>query len=274
MSNIVISKRKDIPHLVDMNDYEFLYWLVNENVQWEPRVHQKLDGFMIKIGRDSQGEFFFTTARSEVIRDPAAVLWHTISREPTGAQLDRGMKISEMFRLIEGTVDIPHNTYFECEAFYKPLAHHDGNDITFVTLPYRSKSFEKDLTLFVHSVKQSNTGEEVQDTITSSEIDIRASRLKLRRPIDLTDFKKYVEAMSDQEILSLRSLKHKDREMKLRIKQETSTLKRALREMLLESKDIEQLNVAKHHEGMVFHIGEKQFKTVTDYYWEYRNATL
>lgn len=274
-TNVVSCKRKDIPHLHQMNDYEFIYWLLNEDTYWTPRAHMKLDGAFIRFGKDSNGDFFFQTARSDVLFDPQQVVWHSLSKGYTGESLDRASKISAMFKTIVDSqmfVDLPKDISLECEMFYVPLAEDDGKNYTFVTLPYSKKYFTQDLTLYVHRISTASTGEETEIQLPDADIPLRKSRFPQLTALNLSHYQEYVSLIGQERIMSLNSRKHADRKMKLQTKELVATLKAALSKYILSM--YPQKTLGAYTEGVVLHINNKQFKVISDDYWRIRNEAV
>lgn len=267
---IVSIKRKDIPHLRDMNDYEFMYWLIHEDPLWTPRVHQKLDGFFGRFGKDSNGDFFFQTARSDVLRDPIAVIWYALDRGYTGVDLVRAKHIAEMYNMIRSSralESMSKGTAVSCEFFYKPMAtRNEDGTLTFVNVSYFEDAFDKDLTIYVHSVTDL-AGNEVHTPfpfIEQDDIKIHSSRLNLSAPVDLSWLKAYANQWEVADLMMLSSRKQIDRARKLELKGIVSEFKEELRSTLLKSESIQQLPITNTHEGLVFHINEKQYKVINE----------
>lgn len=271
-------KRKNIPHLADMNDYEFVYWLYNIVDKWKPRVHIKLDGFFGRFGRDPEGNFFFQTARSDVLYDPKEVIWHALKNDYHGEQLVRAKHICEMFTKIQNSINdmMPPDTVYECEFFYKPLSQIEGDKITFVTIPYDLKNFPTDLTIYIHKASKCDGRGE----FTCPAIEVEKDGITYRSSmlhtwfIDMTQYRNYMREMSQDEILSLRSLKHRDREMKRKVREEIANVKEHLIRYLLSHDKIRKPDMGEIYEGLVVHINTKQFKVVTREYRRLRDATL
>lgn len=269
MTTPATSRRRDIPHLRNMSDYEFAYWLYYKLPPcWEPRVHAKLDGFYGRIGRDWDGNFFFQTARSPVLRDPQEILWFALSKDYIGEALVRASHMAAMFAYIRDSDlirEMPKDTVYECEFFYRPLAvNQDDETITFVTVPYAQEAFKLPLTIYVHRIADATDNVELDNEplTISVDIDVRSSRLNVA-PLPMVGFIEYVHQIPVEEILLLRSQKQADRARKLELKQEFAGLREELGRFIMKTPYICHLNLGPVEEGLVVHINTKQFKIVS-----------
>lgn len=278
---VTATKRKDIPHLRDMNDYEFAYWLHTRTGEWHPCVHLKLDGFFGKIGKDKEGKFFFQTARSGILRSPSEIVWHALNRGYEGEHLVRAKNMCEMFIRIENSSlvrEMPEDTMYECEFFYKPMAQIEGDKITFVSVPYALDFFTSDLTIFVHKGSAASGDDEFrlrfkQHTF-SGNINMLPSELELKGTIDLQPYINAVRLFPDHDILTLRSKSYTDRATKLHMKGEMMKLKESLTSYLVNHPNVVIPHMGDYHEGLVYHINNKQYKVITHDYWKKRHATV
>lgn len=277
MNAPLASKRKNLPHLRDMHNYDFAHWVLNVPDDWYPRVHLKLDGFVGRFGRDWDGEFFFQTARSDILRDPSSIIMYALDRGYVGEDLVRANDMAAMFTLIRDSkmfASVMRGEVVTGEFFFKDMATYDEeyDTLQFVTIPYAAEFFTTPLTIFIHTVTDFQGAEITPRIVSDDQIQVYSSRLLLQESINMRRFKKYIELIPYDQLMSLRSLKHKDRELKAAVGKEIEVVKDFLGNYLLNTQSIIRPDMGETFEGLVFHINSKQFKVVTSAFSDFRSS--
>ena len=267
-------KRKNMKHLSEMNDYDFCMWMLYDagktgnylDLSW------KLDGFFLRFGKDEEGNPWFQTARSPVLYDPMAVIWHALSRGYDHQAMGRAEVYFHLIKQIwESKImdEIEDDSCFACEVFDKSMAKHDKEKgtLTFVNIPYDDKFFTTDVTLFIYQLQVASTGQTWIDGYTGDlklDENIRTLGSKFRVDLDYEYFRTAVQSFGSN-LLVLKSLKHKDRDLKLALKEKVAILKQQFSAYVL-SKAKEKHEMGENFEGVVFKVNNTEYKITTDYF--------
>jgi hypothetical protein len=137
-----------------------------------------------------------------------------------------------------------------------------------VNIPYEDKFFRKDITLFIYRLVIASTGEVWQngyfrDLDLDPEIPTLATRFEI--DVDFAPFRNAIQTLDSEYVNSLKSLKHKDREMKIATRAYTSLLKGELGDYILSKV---KPTMGPNFEGVVMTVNNVEYKITTDYFRE------
>ncbi len=262
-------KRKNMKHLSEMNDYDFCRWVLSRQDNELMVMNWKLDGFFLRFGKTNDGTPWFQTARSEVLYDPMAIIWYAMEK---GYDHDAFTRAENYFHLIKAIWDsemfaeIENGYGYDCEVFDRSMAKVDGDEITFVNLPYSTAHFHRPVTLHRYRIFLSETGETFLPNFpTEIQYDkvfgLYGSAFTL--DIDFSYFREAVASLTEEGIRSLKSLRHADRALKLVVKEKVATIKEQLRVFIL-SKASERNKLGRYFEGVVIKVNNTEYKITTD----------
>lgn len=273
---VLEKKRKNMKHLSEMNDYDFCQFIsmtTNDPIE----LSWKLDGFFLRFGKDVDGTPWFQTARSSVLTDPMAIIWHSLEK----GYDHNGMSRAECyFHLVKklwasGIMDmLPDDSGLECEVFDKSLSSVDkeSGTRTFVNIPYYDAYFDKDITLAIYRMIEASSGATWvngyrQEFPLNLDPDIRTVGTRFEIDVDLTYFRKAVYSLNGEPLRSLTSLKHADRALKIKTKEIVATIKGQFYQYIL-NKAKEFNKMGDNFEGVVITVNNTEYKIVTDYFRE------
>lgn len=266
--NVAPKKRKNMKHLAEMSDYDWARWM-EYNFDDQIEASWKLDGFFLRFGKDEEGKFWFQTARSPVMHDPMEVIWHSLSK---GYDHNGMTRAENYFHLLTNLQEhplyqmIPNDCGLECEVFDSKGAVYDKDTDTlrFVNIPYAALFFAEPVTLFVYKMIVASTGEDWIAGFTHDAFPgMGAYGTRFTIDVDFSYFQNAVASLSEAAIDSLKSMKHKDRELKLATKEKIAILKQQFNTYILSR--VNPL-MGENFEGVVIWINNSEYKITTPYF--------
>lgn len=278
MSELVVPvKRVDMKHLHAMNNVQFVELVKGNGDYLEAPITMKLDGFLVRFGKDKDGVFFMQTARSPVLRRSDEILWFALMRDYRGEALERSHKFAHLFEVLKDSAffhSMAKDTAVTCECFMRSLAEYNeaSHTLKYVTIPYDASKMGSEYIFYVYDVYAASNPEEKKyaEVSTDDHIEFRSPFLQWKDPLGLFvgDIFDAISMFTKDDLFSLTSRTHAWRERKLAVQSVLQDLKGELARRILdvETTTEETRGLGRYFEGIVLHINNEQYKVITPEY--------
>lgn len=179
---IKTTSRRSIPHLLDLSSKAI--GEVRQSLD-DIEISLKIDGAGIRFGKDEQGNFFFETSRSGIIRSGQQFIDHVNSRP--GASKERAFHYKNLFNSIKDSnlwKELPNDCKVVCEVLYNPMASIQNNKARFVSVEYDTSKLGTIMTISPINVMIGSTGKDhkEKDEILSNLFILSNKQIKIVDP--------------------------------------------------------------------------------------------
>jgi hypothetical protein len=264
LTEVQETPRKTIIHFEKMKPSEFLQLCkkIKKNKKLDSvKVSLKVDGASARFGKDNDGEFFFETGKSGLIKTPKAFSEYTMTKGGSDQQVCRAIHYDNMFDELKASniwKEFPKGTKVICEMLYNPMSEVIGDKLKYVSIHYDADKVGKLMTIVPINIVGNYT---VEKLIEQSTKDIKIVSPNLGTlSIDL-DINLDVIDTIDEDILN--SLRHRDRELKAEYLTILLELKDTIAKLILDYPIIGKEKLGSDFEGLVVELEGKTFKITT-----------
>lgn len=270
-------KRVDMKHLHEMNNIKFCEMIKGSGDYLDAHITMKLDGFMLRFGKDADGLFFMQTARSPVLRRSDEILWFALMRDYRGEALERAHKFAHLFEVLKNSdfiANLPKDTAITCECFMKDLAEYNevSHTYRYVTIPYDAEMMQAPYIMYVYDVYSAREPEtkKYAEVGADENIEFRTPFLQWTDPCGLFigDYHEAISGLSKDDLFSLTTRTHAWRERKRKVSDFLQDIKGDMAKRILDEKTTteETRGMGRFFEGIVLHINNEQYKVITPEY--------
>ena len=281
--SVITSKRKSIKHLHQINDIKLIEMIQSTGYICPDSIMLKIDGFPIKVGKDTIGNIFIESSQSGPVYEIGTFTDFTLNKgySPDSIEMKRAFAYDDILlsfrtRLLEDLIDlIPNDTKVFMEVLYNDLSELKDNKRKFVHTWYDNDKLGYKMTLFPHKIVCASTGKDTNDYILWQRIlNFNNDTVKIINPYLQFDYLEVplLPKYSEEQLRILSSRKHTDKLVKEQLKQELYKYKLELEHILWNTKSIkDKYKIGNSLEGLIFTFNDEQYKITST---EFKRAIL